>query len=238
MIRRRTGFTLIELLVVIAIISLLVSILLPLLQKAKEEAKKVVCMSNQRNLASAFSMYSNDYEVYPPYWVFPNGITVGGFSLSTYRQLLKPYTNDPAYSQEYKIGLEQMNHSLWRCPAKDPPHAYSTGLLYYNGAWRLDKVYTDYAYYGKLGKRQPSTITHPANTILLTDCQKPFNTQPGNFFLCRQWGPMGIDCLYTSDGFSILELRHNEGANILFVDGHVEWRGEEIPMDMLPFSDY
>ena len=52
------GFTLIELLVVIAIISLLVSILLPSLTKAKELARRAVCMSNIHNLTLGLNMYA------------------------------------------------------------------------------------------------------------------------------------------------------------------------------------
>lgn len=58
--KKKTGFTLIELLVVIAIIALLLSILLPSLSKAKELGKMAVCMSNHRNLLTAWKAYCAD----------------------------------------------------------------------------------------------------------------------------------------------------------------------------------
>jgi prepilin-type N-terminal cleavage/methylation domain-containing protein len=74
----RKGFTLIELLVVIAIISLLVSILLPSLMKAKELARNVVCLSNLRQIGTAFAFYGNDNDMaFPwaanaPWWGNPD----------------------------------------------------------------------------------------------------------------------------------------------------------------------
>lgn len=53
-------FTLIELLVVISIIGILVSLLMPSLARAREKARIAVCLSNQKQLALAYTMYSDD----------------------------------------------------------------------------------------------------------------------------------------------------------------------------------
>jgi prepilin-type N-terminal cleavage/methylation domain-containing protein/prepilin-type processing-associated H-X9-DG protein len=62
----RKGFTLVELLVVIGIIAVLVGILLPALGRAREASKSTACLSNIRQVAMAFMMYSNDNKGWLP----------------------------------------------------------------------------------------------------------------------------------------------------------------------------
>jgi prepilin-type N-terminal cleavage/methylation domain-containing protein len=69
--RQRRGFTLVELLVVIGIIALLISILLPALRRAREQAYRVSCMSNHKQLMTAVKMYNADWKDVMPFsnWV-------------------------------------------------------------------------------------------------------------------------------------------------------------------------
>ena len=61
------GFTLIELLVVIAIIAILAAILFPVFAKAREKARQSSCLSNCRQLGTAYMSYCQDYDETAPF---------------------------------------------------------------------------------------------------------------------------------------------------------------------------
>ncbi len=80
--RGRRGFTLIELLVVMGIISVLVALLIPAVQSARESARRAICVSNLRQIATGMQTYMSSAGSFPPGYISrilkPANVYVGG----------------------------------------------------------------------------------------------------------------------------------------------------------------
>jgi prepilin-type N-terminal cleavage/methylation domain-containing protein/prepilin-type processing-associated H-X9-DG protein len=71
---RKRGFTLIELLVVIAIIGILASMVFPVFARARETARRAICLSNTKQIGLALMMYCEDYDgTLPMSYYYQNG---------------------------------------------------------------------------------------------------------------------------------------------------------------------
>jgi prepilin-type N-terminal cleavage/methylation domain-containing protein/prepilin-type processing-associated H-X9-DG protein len=110
--RSRIGFTLVELLVVIGIIAVLISILLPSLGRAREEARRVKCLSNLRQLGIAFLMYTNENRGHYPFHA-----DIGGPLYEDW--IYWQQARDTRQSAIYRY-LGSADPDVFRCPSDDP----------------------------------------------------------------------------------------------------------------------
>ena len=201
----KRGFTLIELLVVIAIIAILAAILFPVFAKAREKARQASCLSNVKQLCLAVLQYAQDYdETLNSCYGSINGVGSSRrwyYQGSTNEGMLYPYIK---------------NAQVFICPSGKGNYGANRALM------------GD----GNQGGRNLAIVAKPAETIILGDALASggdpvtgLDTTP-----TESWGGMiasltripsygpGTAC----NGHGLMAIRHNEVANLGFLDGHAK----------------
>lgn len=206
--KSRHGFTLVELLVVIGIITLLISMLLPALNRARQSARVVQCMSNMRQLGLACVNYGNSFKgtiplVRQDWFIVPyvsNMHDNWGTLLLDGKYIA---TDDVFYCPEYE-------QPVWNHPTLND-RQYSTYWGYFSYTMNLACSYDWAANIYRANKF--TDVRSSAEKILLVEGTLAENNNVG-YFMAYPW--------YSSNP-GIAWPRHGrlEKCNVLWMDGHV-----------------
>ena len=252
--RNASGFTLIELLVVIAIIAILAAILLPALAAAKKKAQRARCMSNLHQIGVALSVYAEDYNNLLPRvdkardpaassanapWDLPCTMADGMgncipaiYTASTVGNVYRGVCYCPAGTiQDVPVGID--NDYWWR-------YDYAlNGLAKEHRAtgytWLISRDGTATYYTAGAGATMNRNYLNKLS-ISWTNSVKPIDSEMVvDIIISTPNGNRSDSFMHVPTVSSLLALPYGlnsshmgssgpAGGNILYQDGHVEWR--------------
>lgn len=214
------SFTLIELLVVIAIVAILAALLLPSLARARDKAKTAFCAGNLRQLGTAMLMYADD-----------NKDLLMCVRMDTptdihfWQWAMMPYLGQKRvsyYGHEYAAGPAPYMPVFW-CPAATIDY-----LTVYPGIsdYQYQSAYVPKSAYA-LSISLYGTCLDPPLCAVYSGVFRYQIKRPDKFLLAADGRTVYMHEGYADggywDGILTAGWRHMNGANVLLLDGHVEW---------------
>jgi prepilin-type N-terminal cleavage/methylation domain-containing protein/prepilin-type processing-associated H-X9-DG protein len=242
-IRKGRAFTLIELLVVIAIIAILAAILFPVFAQAREKARQASCLSNLKQMGTAWVMYAQDYdEQYPSScpgdqvgdtWGRCSDMKDRGCYGGWAGNLLVPYTK---------------NVAIYKCPSNPRSTRVNYGNNCDNGngdeayalaKWGIPYIYISYSYnYVALDRKGMATVPRPADLIAMWDSTTGWTDCAYVTSSCGLWklrdipifmGKVGLPLHPQMDptrarnsAYTSVAAPHMNMINYMFADGHAK----------------
>lgn len=231
---RQRGFTLIELLVVIAIIAIIAAILFPVFAQAREAARKATCASNMRQMGLATRMYMQDYdERFPQVKQSSANPAVddadGSIEDPDYGSIfamILPYTRGGGITTEDQLPKQ----GLYACPSDPVPFDPLCQQVYNPpGPQVISYMVNGYFVWGF----SDAGVRRPSDTILYAERRSTPVINPATDPYCDDiWHPWfypPMNPLAPANEMdpvvgAIAALRHQQGSNYVFTDGHAKWK--------------
>ena len=206
----RHGFTLVEILIVLAIVMIIGAILLPVFSSARETARRASCSSNLKQIGVAISLYAADNSRFYPH---TDNQTTGWKAECAWAERILRYVKSPSV---FECPTAEFGDYTPGCPPDSQDKDEDGFPITFDGSYDLNKLRT-----GATPFVHETRLRHPSDTISVLDGRGQI--------LATGLDPIpDVETLFKH---SVKKPRHDNGHNVLFLDGHVKWRTIESLVD-------